>query len=700
MSRSGQVKVFLGFLTLAAVLVAAGPLGADGFIVPWHQGREVIPPLTVKYHHVTVEILNQVAKTSVDQVFINNHDQAIEGRYIFPLPEGAAISEFAMWIGDQKVEGEILDSVKARGIYEDIVRRLRDPALLEYVGRNLFQARVFPIPARGEKRIRLAYTQVLKAERDLVKYLYPLNTEKFSRDPLQDVSVSVRIDSPSPILNVYSPSHRVSVRRDGERKAQVGYEDRNVRPDKDFVLYYSFTRDEVGLSFINWEGEDGRFFLLLAAPRYAAERERVIDKNLVLVLDSSGSMSGTKIRQAKDAARFVINHLEERDRFSLIDFDDGVTLLAETLVPATAANRDKALKFVDEIQDSGGTNVNDALLRALRLLEPGGRPNYVLFLTDGLPTVGTTEVAEILKNVAAGNKANGRVFVFGVGNDVNTELLDKVAADHRGVPVYVSETEDLEVAISSYYEKIASPLLADLGLGFRGIEVSQTYPRTLPDLFKGSQLVVVGKYAGEGPVTITLGGKVGTKDRILTAEGLKLVRDEAYNFLPRLWATRRVGYLLEEVRLRGESNELVEEVKKLALKYGIVTPYTSYLVTERERVHLEAAAPAAQEALAGRQVTGAGAVKASKVAAAFKDKERADEAVSELIRYKENKTFYSKDGVWVDSAYKEGSPVKEVKFNSDEYFKLLAEKPALAKFLSVGTKVVVVLDGVNYKIVE
>jgi len=490
------------------------------------------------------------------------------------------------------------------------------------------------------------------------------------------------------------------VRRDGERKAQVGYEDRNVRPDKDFVLYYSFTRDDVGLSFINWEGEDGRFFLLLAAPRYAAERERVIDKNLVLVLDSSGSMSGTKIRQAKDAARFVINHLEEGDRFSLIDFDDGVSLFTERLVPATAANRDKALKFVDEIQDSGGTNINEAMLRALRLLEPGGRPNYVLFLTDGLPTVGTTEVGEILKNAAAGNKVQGRVFVFGVGNDVNTELLDKVAADHRGVPVYVSETEDLEVAISSYYEKIASPLLADLSLTYRGIDVSQAYPRTLPDLFKGSQLVVVGKYTGGGPVAITLSGKVGPKDKTFTAEGLKLVRNETYNFLPRLWATRRIGYLLEEIRLRGESNELVEEVKKLALKYGIVTPYTSYLVTERERVHLEAAAPAAQEAMAARQVTGAGAVKASRVAAAFKDKERADEVVSEQIRYKENKTFYNKDGVWVDSIYKEGGPVKEVKFNSDEYFKLLAEKPALAKFLSVGTQVIVVLDGVNYKIVE
>jgi len=700
MNRSGQVKILWGFLTLAALLAVAAPLGADGFIIPWQPGREAVPPLTVKYHHVTVEILNQVAKTSVDQVFINNHDRAIEGRYIFPVPEGASISEFAMWVGDQKVEAEILDSAKARGIYEEIVRRLRDPALLEYVGRNLFQARVFPIPARGEKRIRLAYTQVLRAERDLVKYLYPLNTEKFSRDPLQDVSVSVAIDSPSPLLNVYSPSHRVSVRREGERKAQAGYEDRNVRPDKDFVLYYSFARDDVGLSFVNWEGEDGRFFMLLAAPRYAAEKERVIDKNLVLVLDSSGSMSGTKIRQAKDAARFVINHLEEGDRFSLVDFDDGVTLFGEKLVPATAANREKALKFIDEIQDSGGTNINDALLRAMGLLEPGGRPNYILFLTDGLPTVGTTDVAEILKNAAAGNTAKGRLFVFGVGDDVNTELLDKLAVDHRGVPVYVSETEDLEVAISSYYEKIASPLLADLNLAYRGIEVNQTYPRALPDLFKGSQLVVVGRYTGDGPVTITLSGKVGTTGKTFTAAGLKLVRDDAYNFLPRLWATRRIGYLLEEIRLRGESNEIVDEVKKLALKYGIVTPYTSYLVTERERVHLEAAAPAAQEAMFARGVTGAGAVKASKVAAAFKDKERADEVVSELIRYKENKTFYLKDGVWVDSVYQEGSPVREVKFNSDEYFILLAAKPALAKFLSVGTKLIVVLDGVSYKIVE
>ncbi len=692
------------FLAVIAMLAAFGAapaaLRADGFIIPRPRPQEVIPPLTVKYHHVTVEITDQAALTSIDQVFINNFDRDIEGTYIFPLPEGAALSEFAMWIGEEKVTGRILDSTEARRIYEDIVRRMRDPGLLEYAGRGLFQARVYPIPAHGEKRVRISYAQVLKAEKGLVKYVYPLNTEKFSRDPLRDVSISVRLKAGSPILNVYSPSHRVSVRHEGEREARVGYEDKEVRPDKDFVLYYSLSRDDVGLSWLGYRGEDGGYFLLLASPRYAAERERVMNKNLVLVLDSSGSMSGKKIRQAKDASRFILNHLEEGDRFSIVDFDDGITALSDTLLPASSANRDRALKFVDDIQDSGGTNINDALLKALKMAESGARPNYVLFLTDGLPTVGITGTAEILKNLAGGNDAKARVFVFGVGNDVNTELLDRISTDHRGTSVYVSSDEDLEVAISGYYEKIASPLLSDISLSIEGLETSQVYPRSLPDLFKGSQIVVVGRFKGEGPATVVLTGRVGKEAKRYVLEGARALRDEAFDFLPRLWATRRVGYLIEEIRLRGANPELIEEVKKLGFKYGIVTPYTSYLVTEKERMTIAAAVPAAQEAVLNRQVSGAGAVQASKATEAIKVADRAETVVSSRIKYLADKTFYLRDDVWTDSVYKEGLAVKEVAFDSDAYYKLLAEKPGLGKYLSAGTRVVVVFEGTAYKITD
>jgi Ca-activated chloride channel family protein len=700
MSQTAHRKGFAVLVALAALAAAAPALRADGFIVPNPQPGQTIPPLSVKYHHVKVEIVNQVVKTSVDQVFINHFDRDIEGTYIFPVPEGAAVSDFAMYIGTERVAGEMLDSREARRIYEDIVRRMRDPGLLEYMGRNLFRARVYPIPAHGEKRVQISYAEVLKSENGLVKYLYPLNTERFSRYPLTDVSISVRIESSIPIINVYSPSHKVSVRKEGEGQARVSYEDKDVRPDKDFLVYYSLSKDDVGLSFMNWEGPDGNFFMLLASPRFAAPGEKIVNKNLVLVLDSSGSMSGAKIRQAKEAARFILNHLDRRDAFTLIDFDDGVTAFSDGLVPATEENVGRALKFVEAIEDSGGTNINDALLGALSRMRDGGRPSYVLFLTDGLPTVGTTGTEDILRNVQKANDLRSRIFVFGVGDDVNTELLDRLSSDHRGASVYIGETEDLEVALSSFYEKISSPLLADIAVDFKGIETSQVYPRVLPDLFKGSQLVLVGKYRGAGPVSVVLTGKAGREAKRFVLESRPLTGSDRFGFLPRLWATRRIGYLLEEIRLQGQNKELADEIRRLGLKYGIVTPYTSFLVTEREQMTIDAAAPAAREAVLGGVVGGVGAVKAAKVTQAYKLEDRAAQVASERILYKDAKTFYLKDGVWIDSEYREGATMTEIKFNSDEFYRLISEKPAIAKYLSAARSMIVVFESVSYRIVE
>lgn len=686
---------------LAALAAAAPALRADGFIIPDRRpGGEPVPPLSVKYHRVKVEIVDQVARTSIDQVFVNHFDRDIEGTYIFPVPEGASVTDFAMFIGGERVKGEILDSGRARGIYEDIVRRLRDPGLLEYAGRNLFRARVYPIPGRGEKRVQISYTEVLKADNGLVRYLYPLSTERFSRDPLGDVGIGVRIESQVPVVNVYSPSHRISVRKEGPGDVRAGYEDRDVRPDKDFVLFYSMSKDTVGLSFLSWpEGEGQGYFMLLAGPRFSAPGERIAAKDVVLVLDSSGSMEGAKIRQAKAAARFILGHLDRRDAFTLIDFDDGVTAFSDGLVPATADNVERAQKFVEAIEDSGGTNINDALTGALARMRGGDRPGYVLFLTDGLPTVGTTDTRDILRNLREADRRRSRIFVFGVGDDVNTELLDRIAADHRGASVYVGLHEDLEVALSSFYEKIASPVLSDLAVEFSGIEASQVYPRTLPDLFRGSELVLVGRYRGDGPAGAVLTGRIGGETRRFVLDRRALGGGRT-SFLPRLWATRRIGYLLEEVRLQGRNAELEDEIRRLGLKYGIVTPYTSFLVTERERMTIDAAAPAAQEALATGQVAGVGAVKAAKATQAFKLEDRAAEADSERIVYKDDRTFYLKGEVWTDSEYRDGLPVTEIKFNTDEYFGLLAAKPGLAKYLSVSAKLIVVFEGVAYRITE
>jgi len=702
MRKAIKSRFYFFLLSLLFLTGVALNLYSDGFIVPVPRPEEKIPPLSVKYHKVNVEITRQVAETSIDQVFINNHHRDIEGIFIFPIPEKAAISEFSMYVGNKKIKGEILDRDQARKIYQDIVRRMRDPALLEYMGRDMFRARIYPIPARGEKRIQLSYTEILKAEKSLVKYIYPLNTERFSLRPIKEVVISVKIDSNVPIANIYSSSHKVSVRKESETRAAVGFEASNVKPDEDFLLYYSLSQDDIGLSFLNWkdEGEEEDYYMLLASPPYTSKKEKLLNENIIFVLDSSGSMSGRKIVQAKDAARFVINHLDKNDKFSIVDFDDSVEVFASELISANAQNKSKALQFVEEIEDSGGTNINDALIQALKLTQMGNRPNYILFLTDGLPTVGITRTLDILQNVSQGNKFNSRIFVFGVGNDVNTELLDRISSDNRGTSVYVGEKDDLEVAISSYYEKISSPLLSDLKISFKGIEVRDSYPRSLPDLFKGSQLVLLGKFKGKGSVSVVLSGKVGKKEKRFVLEDQFLVRDESFGFLPRLWATRRVGYLLEEIRLHGQKDELVEEVKKLGLKYGIVTPYTSFLVTEKERRLIAAATPEAEEALKAKKVTGEGAVKMARATQVFKEQDQAVQVISQLIRYKEDKTFYLKDQYWVDSVYVEGRSVKQIRFNSDEYFRLITEKPGIAKYLSVGKNLIISFEGVNYKISE
>ncbi len=574
-SRSFSVLLIIAACTLSTSIYASG------FIVPSPRTGEEIPPLTVKSIHVNAEIIDQVAKTTIDEVFLNHHPREIEGTFIFPLPDDVAISEFVMYSGDTKLEGEVLDSDRARNIYVDIVRRMRDPALLEYAGRKMFKARVYPIPANGEKRITLSYTQILNADGDLVNYTYPLNAGRLSKDPLEQVILSAKIHSKVPISNIYSPTHKVSVKQESEEEAKVSFEVSKLKPDRDFQLYYSVTREEVGLSFLTYEGEDWNYFMLLASPPYVNKKEKTLNKDLIFVLDSSGSMEGGKIKQAKEALRFIINHLDERDRFGLIDFDDGVKLFSDRMIPATKVNREDALRFVDEIEDSGGTNINEALLEALKMAEGEGRPTYILFLTDGCPTVGTTDTAQILKNFEKANRHGSRVFVFGVGYDVNAKLLNRTADENRGITIYVDENEDIERALSNYYEKISSPLLSDLSVEFENIEVIERYPRILPDLFKGSQLVLVGKYKGEGPVEVKLSGKVGREEKRFVLRDRNLGNDGSYSFLPRLWAMRRVGYLLAEMWLHGEQQELIDDVKKLGVKFGVVTPYTSFLITEK-----------------------------------------------------------------------------------------------------------------------
>ncbi|MEY4386504.1 MAG: hypothetical protein RLY20_1787 [Verrucomicrobiota bacterium] len=614
------MKRFLLVGFLAALFAATLPVSGVGFIIvdeahwrpgpipPWPHPPAPMPPpvwrphvfapLEVNAVKVATKVSDQVAVTTVDQEFFNPNNARLEGTFIFPVPKGAQLDRFAMEIDGKKVEAELLAADKARTIYEDIVRRAKDPALMEYSGRDLFKVRIFPIEPNAKKRITIRYTQLLKSDAGLIGYELPLNTAKYSSKPIRSVSVKLELETKRSLKSIYSPSHAVEIKRDGPNRATVGYEASDVAPDTDFALYFSPEKDEVGINLLTHRvaGEDG-YFLLLASPGVDVKENKLVKKDVVFVLDTSGSMAGKKLEQAKKALLFCVENLNDGDRFELVRFSTEVEPLFNELCSATKANRDKANDFVKGLKPIGGTAIDDALKMALRYRnmnqkifssealarEYAARPFIVIFLTDGLPTIGTTDEQQILDGVKKSSGGNVRVFCFGIGNDVNTHLLDNITEQTRATSQYVLPDEDLEVKLSNFYAKIKEPVLADVSLKFTGdIRVTKLYPSALPDLFKGEQLVLVGRYTGKGSSAAVIEGTAnGTSHRFAT--DVKFSDESSDNdFIPRLWATRRVGYLLDEIRLHGENRELKDEVTDLARKYGLVTPYTAYLILEDE----------------------------------------------------------------------------------------------------------------------
>ncbi|MBN1178019.1 MAG: VWA domain-containing protein [Anaerolineae bacterium] len=702
---------FAGTLILAAValLTCAAPALADGIIIIDPPPPVPMPEpvwLTIRYHRVEVVIEDQVAVTRVDQVFVNEHDWEVEGTYVFPLPEGATVSEFVMWVDGEPVEAEVLPADEARAIYEDIVRSQRDPALLEYVGRDAVRASIFPIPPGGERRVELEYTEILPVENGLVRYTYPLNTERFSDRPLEECTIHVSLRSLDPIHALYSPTHqdRIFVERDGNYRATVSYEETDVLPEKDFELVYTVNQEDVGLSLLTYrEPPDDGFFLLLAAPGVDVDAARVVPRDVFLILDISGSMEGEKIAQAREALAYVLAHLNPEDRFNVIAFSSGLRQYAPELRPASEGT--DAADWVARLDAIGGTDINRALLEAAAQVDPD-RTTVFIFLTDGQPTEGVTDVTQILSNVAASLPRTARLFAFGVGDDVNTILLDTLAEQHRGATAYVRPDERIDEEISAFYAQVSVPVLADIELDFGDVRVEEVYPDPLPDLFAGTQLILAGRYRDPGPARITLSGEVEGDAQSFVYEGTFRAAG-GDDFIPRLWAARKIGTLLTQIRLHGEEDEWVEAVIDLSVRYGIITPYTSFLIEEDvwTTQGREDAADAFR-ALPTPPAAGQEAVDAAEGESGLRGAEEVSEEMlpedaAQVIRHVGSKTFVLRDGVWIDTVFdpETMTPVA-VGFGSEPYFDLLTSRPEWGAYLALGQRVVFVADGAAYEVVE
>jgi Ca-activated chloride channel homolog len=712
---------------------------AQGIIVPGPCRRCPVPPPTVpipnslpiKSVKIDTKINNQIATTHVEQIFRNDTNATLEGTYFFPIPESASIVEFVIWEGNNRLVGEVRSREEARRIYDEIVRRQRDPGLLEYAGKDLFQASIFPIPPHSDKKLELKYTQVLKADAGTVSYSYPLGTGK-NVARIDKVVGDVEIESKDSLRNIYSPSHTVDIKRgDGGRRVNLSFESTKGSP-QDFQLFYTVSKEDFGLTLLTHRepGKDG-YFLLMVAPKDDWSNEEYVAKDVVFVIDTSGSMSPAgKMDKAKSALQFGVGSLRPNDRFNIISFSGEEHLMTKGLIAADKEGQSQGVRFVNNLRPSGGTNINDSLMAALKQFDSSNRPKILVFITDGLPTVGESNINRIIENVNKSKMEGIRLFTFGVGYDVNTLLLDKLAADNGGVADYVEPNEDIEIKVSNFFAKISHPVLTNIKLDMEAVNTDLIYPRTIPDLFKGGQLTLIGRYKDRRDlknVEISLTGKAGSQLRNFSYKNLQFPLESSSNeFLPRLWANRRVGWLMENIRSNGEQKELRDEIVDLGTRYGIVTPYTSYLALEpgadvnkrefrRDNSGMAPAKPSAaplsisKDSMASSspnvaaETTGAGAVKRSKANRAMQEAVVVtDNKESNQIRTVDNKTFYLRDGIWIDSEFKEYAKMKEERlvFGSDEYFSLIKRMPELSKYFALGEQVIVVYKDRVYRITK
>ncbi len=544
---------------------------------------------------IDASIRNQVAEVQVAQTFRNRSSRTLQVKFVFPLPYDGAIDQMTFMVDGQELEGRLLEADKAREIYQSYVRRNQDPALVQWIGTGMFQTQVFPVPAGAERTVSLRYTQVCKRQAALNDWLLPLSPTKFTSSPIGELNIRGRIRSETKLGNVYSPSHDLKIERDGDKVARFEYNAKATVPRRDFRVLWDTGNEAVQMSMVSHrpDADQDGYFMLLIQPQFPAveKDKKKSGKNVILVLDKSGSMRGEKIDQTRRAAAYVVNKLRARDRFTLINYDSRVETFRSDLTRGDKETRDDASDYIDSMLAGGSTNIGGALAKALEFSAEADGPAYVVFMTDGKPTVGEKNGMKIAANVKRQLSEQTRLFSLGVGHDVNSRLLDKLASICLGQTMYVRPGEPLDGIVSQLYDRIGAPALTDAKLellvdGKEG-RTRQIYPSTMYDLFSGDQLVVVGRYRKPGELEIKLTGNfLGKKQQYdYTGEFAKKTSSGRNAFVERLWGTRRIGQIIDDIDLYGENQELVDELIALSKKHGILTPYTAYLAEEQTDIN-------------------------------------------------------------------------------------------------------------------
>ncbi len=614
----------------------------------------------------------------------NPHEGLAEGRIVVPVPAGSSVTDLVLSGGPETLEGRVLDADEAQRLYDEIVRRLIDPALLRSLGDDLYEVRAFPVPAGEERAVSFTVTSPLVALDEQV--LLEIPWARMSPRPAA-AAVSIDIDVPWAVRSVLAPGLNLDVDRESAGELTASWESSagwaatsNLRV---YVAGGEGLIDTRALAYRE-RGEDG-FFALLFAP--VLEIDEAVARDLVLVLDTSGSMEGEKIEQARDAAAYVLERLGEDDHFAVVSFSRSIRVFGDGLEDSDRANA--AIDYVDGLDAAGGTNIADALDTAFELLD-GERPSTVIFLTDGLPTVGVQHTDTILDLASGAAPDRAQLFAFGVGNDVDTVLLDALATRFVGTSHYVTPDERIDAEVGRLYERVSTPVLTDVEIEIDGGEVEALAPRAIAGLFAGQQALLTGRYAEPGPMSVVVRGNSFDGPEVFEYSIDLPERETSEPAVAQLWAQRRVANLLTEVRIEGPRDSLIEEIVELATRFGIVTPYTSYLAEEPElALASDDALTAFSERAAAAPSSGADAVAGAADLEELRDGAfEGDADAAATVRQLGARSYYLIDGAWTRDGYRPELDVTPVTVGSAAFAALVEAEPEIASAAALGGRVI------------
>ena len=680
------------------------------------------PYVTRQSSDVRVELVDRVLRYEVTETFVNHGSRVGEADFMFPLPKGAAFQDLKLSINGEMVAGETMNANQARQIYEEIVRRQRDPALLEWMGYGLLRARIFPIAPGEQKKVVVRFQTVAQREGDALRidYFRGVQTSQRELNQQSEGRMSFVLTYPNDPMygRAYSPTH--SIYEGGYVRDREDSEDRSFGSNNRNSMRRVELRDVTGevtiliptrrstsaaISLLaNAPGNGDGFALITLSP--PSVRPRPVPRDLTFVIDVSGSMSGQKIEQARAAGKQILRSLSPMDRFRLIDFSSDVRTFRDGFSNVTRESIRAAERYLDQLDAQGSTNISGALDEALSTPVQSGRLPIILFLTDGQPTVGERD-ASVIASIVARQRGSRRLFTFGVGADLNVSLIEQLALEGRGTASFVRPEESVERAVGIVASRLTSPLVTDVRVHGDGVRLLKTNPSGPVDIFAGEDLVMLTRYNGSGDAVVrfdgqTTNGSVSWSTRVYFPD-----RSRENPFVARLWATQRVGYLSAEKRKHGGSQEIDDEIRDLGERFGIPTEFSSYLVVEpgmNRRIMGAGGVQLQSVVTTGMSVAPAPAAvqfEAAKAAAAQRSVtslSMADEAdfsgyagarKGGNVSRAGNVTFILRDSVWTDIRYKKSGTVLQVKPFSDAYFKLIEMMPDLREPFSVGERVIV-----------